>query len=796
MKVLFQCDNANHVHISHQIAHHPNFPKVEVEVLSLDWQKETFRWVSESIRRLNWRVPLFNMFDMAPKPARDSFTAAKAQSRQNLLQEICFEYLKKFVGVDDVFLIQFNDVSVRGNAIAHTCKKIGIERLLIQDGFLTFESKKNDIAASDQNYRWGQTAPAYVAVWGQIMQAQTVERHGLEESSVHVVGPTKHISIPEFITRDPSASPVRVLLADQAILDQAKADRESWLGEFKAIAEVIASFDASVRLHPSTTERNRIALLEQLPETVSVDDDPNPLDANRLKDFDCVVTYYSTVFLDCLAASVPCIIVRTKSLDIELPEIDHPLLTYCRDASELAQAIDTATKKKLLQAPRGADITAHISDHSGYGGCATLISSIHSQLPEIVEASPFSPLSGDYASNAALRRIEGKPILVVGTSFGRHIGVGKPIISYFREMRRCHLSIDFFLATSCPSNNMLLRAEASSILLINSLDVIKTLPPEELNKLLDRCGARNVPVLFYIHETQYVFEERRREHPARFKVFVDRILPNARFLAVSDQQAEWLRSIGASDIHVVYNSIGDFSSQLKSDRSSNTVLMVGTRQARKGVELFSRVADIAKHQGLPWRFRWLGSPTKNGNNLYHSPNVEWAGHVSEADVRRELQDCSLFFLSSIDDPMPLSVGEALASGVPAVVYRKTGFSDYISFHRCGEVFDYYDAEHAFLKIRSVLDRPDFYHSNQSDVNSIVGAKAFARRMTIALGSSILLRGQMKRTAAATPKPVLPLKTDTTTVRRPLTTIAKSVRPIVPDGIVRPMWLFGKKFKLI
>jgi len=794
MNIIFQCDNANHVEISRKICENIYPSDLSIEVISLDWQNETFSWVTEQVARSSWSVRVTNIFATAPQRARKAFfSEGKAGARNKILQEICFAGLKRFIGRDDVLVIQFNDVSVRGSAIASTCRRIGIRRFLIQDGFLSFRSKTNRLSETDQNYRWASTRPDIVAVWGKVMKDQIIERFNLRPDSVHVVGPTKSIIIPKRIVRDAPEGPFRVMWADQAVLDQRKAESSKWLAEFSAIAAELSQFQTTVRLHPSTTKRNREALLACMPTSIVVDADSNPLTPEKLEGFHCVVTYYSTVFLDCISAGVPCVVLRTSSLDIELPEIDHPLLTYVAPGERISDVVRAAASA-AINAVRGDAISSHIADLNGYAECAAVIQSEISRCSAGAVA-PTTNFADDYEARVALRRIEGKRLLVLGTMFGRNVGVGKPIVSYYKEMMKYNLDIDFFLVTGNTSEDLMLAAESASVVIINSLDVIRVVPEWYLKELINRCIARDVPVLFYAHETEYVFERRRKEHPTRFKAFLEDIVPRIRFLAVSDLQAEWLYSIGACDVHVVYNSIG-FMPQCTKTPSENDdplILMVGTRQSRKGVELFSNVADLAKASGRAWRFKWIGEIMSESAGLYHSPNVEWVGHLPEDLIRRELSKSSVFFLSSIDDPMPLSVGEALAAGVPCLVYKCTGYSDFIKFFNVGETFDFYDPEHAFQRLVLMLDRIGSYNVDAEQVARLVGAQAFSRRLTIALGASTLMRprGWSRSELAARDRRLRPA-----TFRRLIKSVARFVRPLLPRKMVRPMWLVAKRWKLI
>jgi glycosyltransferase involved in cell wall biosynthesis len=102
--------------------------------------------------------------------------------------------------------------------------------------------------------------------------------------------------------------------------------------------------------------------------------------------------------------------------------------------------------------------------------------------------------------------------------------------------------------------------------------------------------------------------------------------------------------------------------------------MVGSINERKGVELFSKVADLAAESHPNWQFHWIGSKATMGE-LYQSPKVTW--HGWQWNPRDIVQQCDLFFLSSIDDPCPLAALEALHMGKRCVAYKKTGTAELI-----------------------------------------------------------------------------------------------------------------------
>ncbi|MCZ4088858.1 hypothetical protein [Sinorhizobium psoraleae] len=238
-----------------------------------------------------------------------------------------------------------------------------------------------------------------------------------------------------------------------------------------------------------------------------------------------------------------------------------------------------------------------------------------------------------------VRRLLGKKILVIGGSFGNHIGVGKPIKVFVEYLRGLDLEIEFHLATNGDRENLLRKVSEASLVLINSFDVVRALKERDLDDAYRVCEMRGTPVVFYCHETLFVYRRLVAEIGGKIDAFVKKILPNSHVLAVSDRQADWLGAMGCRSVRTVYNSIGSqfVPVQQNVDKTAQPlILMVGTQQRRKGVELFSHVADLSKRKGLGWRFVWLGAYTKGADACYRSDHVEWVGHVSAEEVRQWL----------------------------------------------------------------------------------------------------------------------------------------------------------------
>lgn len=237
----------------------------------------------------------------------------------------------------------------------------------------------------------------------------------------------------------------------------------------------------------------------------------------------------------------------------------------------------------------------------------------------------------------------------------------------------------------------------------------------------------------YLHETAFTmdrFAEKAPANHARFSV----ILPSAPLLCVSEKQAAWFRAgYGATTTFVVYNTTSLPSANVTRTTSATpTVLMSGTIQPRKGVELFSRVADLAKRRGLDWTFQWAGHSTEEADGLYQSNNVQWLGRLDGAALTAAMAGLDVFFLSSIDDPFPLSALEAIQMGKRVVVYSETGIEEIVARLPGCAVYSHYDAASALQAVETALAEAVDARAYAAVETEVFSLRAFVSRMSCAI----------------------------------------------------------------
>jgi len=233
--------------------------------------------------------------------------------------------------------------------------------------------------------------------------------------------------------------------------------------------------------------------------------------------------------------------------------------------------------------------------------------------------------------------------------------------------------------------------------------------------------------IIYLHETEWVFNNYRNINKIKYKV-LSRILHKRVVLCSSKAHQSFIEdTFGAQQTHLVYNNIGDRFSIDRTEGVLN-ILMVGSVQARKGVTLFSELADYAISEGEPWKFIWIGGRTFDAPDLYFSENVEWLGHADHVVLNDCIGKSDLFFLASADDPFPLSCLEALSQFKKCVAYVGTGTAEIISDIEGCAVYSAYAVEAAFDAIKKALSEELELEKVTYVNNHISSVSSFAERM--------------------------------------------------------------------
>jgi len=230
------------------------------------------------------------------------------------------------------------------------------------------------------------------------------------------------------------------------------------------------------------------------------------------------------------------------------------------------------------------------------------------------------------------------------------------------------------------------------------------------------------PIILYPHETEYVFNNLKEKN--KFRMFIlSKILTKQTIFHVSKKQKKFFSDeYNCSKFHLIYECINPSEIDCVSPYQNKTlnILMVGTIQERKGVEIFSRVADHYANN-MQIQFHWVGHETEPIS--YKSKHVNW--HGRKVNPFSYIKYCDIFFLSSVDDPFPLSVLEALFFHRKIVLYKNIGTEEIINNIDGCEIFDNYEIDSVISALERVMeknldnDRVNEINRNISSVGSFV-----------------------------------------------------------------------------
>jgi glycosyltransferase involved in cell wall biosynthesis len=136
--------------------------------------------------------------------------------------------------------------------------------------------------------------------------------------------------------------------------------------------------------------------------------------------------------------------------------------------------------------------------------------------------------------------------------------------------------------------------------------------------------------------------------------------------------------------------LGSFVPAAKPDASPIRMLFIGRISVRKGIErlvtLSHRLDDLTGTVEL----EVIGGPTlwSDYRKLLEDLNhriAKYSGHLGAAQLRKRLSSADLLIQPSLFEPFGLTVGEALASGVPVVVTEEVGAGEGVSSKCCERI---------------------------------------------------------------------------------------------------------------
>ena len=214
------------------------------------------------------------------------------------------------------------------------------------------------------------------------------------------------------------------------------------------------------------------------------------------------------------------------------------------------------------------------------------------------------------------------------------------------------------------------------------------------------CYAKKNTVI-YVHDTAPHIVPFSKMYPAKFKHFL-RLLNKRKVGFVSEWQAEYfLKQVDIPRYKVIYNTINFPYEKPAGDLI--LLAMIGYQSEYKNVSFFSKVADEAYNQKLPYKFIWVGGKGGDTTGFYYSEHVDWIGDQDQ--VMDILNHVDIFLFTSHTDSFPLVFAEALFKGKKIVSYTENGFASHIAKLKGCKLYDVLDEKLALKKVQEVLQEP-------------------------------------------------------------------------------------------
>lgn len=741
MRIAVFVENRNGVHLASRIMRASQAGDHSFHLVTADRDGNVAGWIEEeTAARLDGLA------------VRNLFTVDEALSEAEFLEELGAR-LRLFTeqeGIDR--LVLFNDQSQRGRRVAGALGA-SLPLVLVQDGHLDFHFKETGPGLHDQNWYYGSSSVAAVCVWGPATAQHLMFRSADSAVPVHITGGLGHSDDPALLRAARSTThrhgkeagaPLRIVVLDQPLSDQRKLSRADHREQLADLCAALTQFgEVEIKPHPSTLD-GHLGWLRTLPD-VTVLDEKALLDAEALDGYDLAVTFFSTTYLQTLRAGTPLILFSPPPLNIVFPTVNHPLLRNVGSVGELADVTaDLRRSGKFAANVHGEPVEHFLAFHEDVAERVLRVvqeagvpGERRARQASAPREEPGGELSrADRALQAIQRQVERpRSLAVLGLGFSYVTGVAIPVLTYTQALlSQSPVDVRYFdLGAYTRSTDVLADLGDAEVVLVNSLAPFwrSPLANELVQALLDTGRA----VALYAHETEYVMNFEGGEHTLRHQEMLS-LLPRLKVLCVSTAQADMFRQLGVGEPVVVYNTVPRDTHRPLARRvpdGAPRIVMVGSMQDRKGLDLFSRVAELAHTQGLPWRFAWIGHRTwRIKSTTLLSDRVEWMGALSRDRVRDELAASDVFFLSSVDDPMPLSVVEAVQQRLRTVTYHRVGSREVLEGVPGYRSFAEYTPQAALEALRRALDE-EVSEKDYRDVEELFDIPAFTARMTTALG---------------------------------------------------------------
>ncbi len=292
-----------------------------------------------------------------------------------------------------------------------------------------------------------------------------------------------------------------------------------------------------------------------------------------------------------------------------------------------------------------------------------------------------------------------------------NLGMNRPLKTAVSPLKKHNIHLHFIGARTplhVLHNTIQNKKISYDFVLFNSLASISQKTPFSYH-LWKIMRHLNIPLFIYWHETSWVFK--KHEQYARSAEQVRQMAyDDITHLVVSQAGADAL-SKQYPDIqsHLIYNTttVPTTLPPLATPTDPPMVINVASIQERKGTDLFVETAIKVCQQHSSVEFMWVGKG---------QPYGDWQQKIKQAGLQDRIlfsgqinnphlltRRAAIFFLSSRDDPFPLSVLEAMAMGRTVMTFDVGGAPEAVAEH--GIQIPAFDTTVAADTMLDLLKRP-------------------------------------------------------------------------------------------
>lgn len=185
-------------------------------------------------------------------------------------------------------------------------------------------------------------------------------------------------------------------------------------------------------------------------------------------------------------------------------------------------------------------------------------------------------------------------------------------------------------------------------------------------------------------------------------------IKNCEYIACSESEKKYItRIIPFRKCHIIENAINttEIKPITRNDETSiiKEVITVGQIRTQKSPELFSRIAKIVNSKSKDIKFRWIGDGDPTLKKNLEDAGVSVSGWQPKEIVIQDLKSSGIYLSTALWEGMPVSLIEAMATGLPIVASTCPGNIDIITHKKNGWLYN--SASEAADQILEIINSP-------------------------------------------------------------------------------------------